>query len=153
MAQTRHPQSITAALDATLNTMRAWLVPTVEGQCARPDAAKLRVLVDNLAQTRDIVAEAETGMPGDASLSGFFEAAAERYAVHGQGLTLDRAAIIELVAVFNEASAWAWAYELGLRLSGGLMTLDDFRVLRTARVLAGLSDNDGTRGRQRGGGA
>lgn len=135
MAQTTHPQSITAHLDLIINSANLWLVPTVEAECPRVDAAKLRTLMTNLTEIRARIAEAEQGVPADQSLSRFFEEAAERWAACTNGVTLSRAQVIEHVALFNEAAAWAWTHELAARLQGGQTLPADGPVLRLAKVL------------------
>lgn len=136
MAQTSKPASLTAHLDLILHTARSWLVPTIEGQCARPDAAKLRAMVANLEDLRTRLHDLENGAPEDHSLSASFEALAEDYAKHPHGMTLTRADVIRHVAMFNEAAAWAWCFEMAARVRGGATMPEDIKVLRLAKVLS-----------------
>lgn len=137
MAQTSKPASLTAHLDLILHTARSWLVPTIEGQCARPDAAKLRALVANLDELRARLHDLENGAPEDHSLSASFEALAESFAAFPQGMTLTRADVISHVAMFNEAAAWTWCHEMAARVRGGAALPEDIKVLRLAKILSG----------------
>ena len=137
MAQTSKPASLTAHLDLILHTARSWLVPTIEGQCARPDAAKLRAVVSNLEDLRARLLDLENGAPEDHSLSASFEALAGAFAKYPLGMTLTRDDVINYVAMFNEAAAYAWCFEMAARVRGGAALPEDIKVLRLAKVLAG----------------
>lgn len=137
MAQTTKPASLTAHMDLILNTARSWLVPTINEQCGRPDAAGLRALVANLDELRARLEEVETGAPDDHTVSDAFEALAEEFAAFRLGVTLHRGDIIRYVALFNEAASWAWCFEMSARLRGGQALPDDLKVLRLAKALSG----------------
>lgn len=133
-----HTTAITARLDQQLNVIRTWLAPAVEDQMARPDAAKLRVLVANLTEIRDAVAGIEEGIPAatEPALSETLEAMADLFAANPGGLAFPRTEIVHYVALLNAAAATAWAYELAARLRGGLALPEDLAVLRVAKALS-----------------
>jgi len=127
----------TMLLDELLATATTWLGPTIDAECRRQDAAKLRIFVSNLKDARDLVHLMEEGLVADPadSLAATMEGLAQSFANIPDGATLSRAARLTYVAVFNEAAARAWAWEVALRLHAGIIATTDIETLALARKL------------------
>ncbi|CUW41105.1 conserved protein of unknown function [Magnetospirillum sp. XM-1] len=127
----------TMLLDDLLATALTWLGPTIDAECRRQDAAKLRVFVGNLKDARDLVHLMEEGLVADPkdSLATTMEGLAESFAAIPDGATLSRESRQTFIAVFNEAAARAWAWEMALRLHAGIIATTDIETLALARKL------------------
>lgn len=127
----------TMLLDELLATATTWLRPTLDAECRRQDAAKLRVFAANLKDVRDLVHLMEEGLvanPAD-SLAATMEGLAASFAAIPDGATLSRASRLTFIAIFNEAASRAWAWEVALRLHADIIATTDIETLALARKL------------------
>ncbi|EME69747.1 hypothetical protein H261_11954 [Paramagnetospirillum caucaseum] len=127
----------TMLLDELLATAQTWLKPTIDAECRRQDAAKLRAFVTNLQDVRDLVHLMEEGLVADPadSLAATMEGLAQSFAAIPDGATLSRAARLTFIAIFNEAASRAWAWEVALRLHADIIATTDIETLALARKL------------------
>ncbi len=130
--------TLSKSLDTLASQVRVWLTPTVEADCPRAEAVKLRMFLRNLENAAAQARVQEEGLiDADHSLAATMEGLAESFAKWPDGVTLGRQAIQSFVGVFNEAAAHAWALEMALRLHAGAIAEAeiDIETLALARKL------------------
>jgi len=124
-----------ATLDGLVAQVTTWLTPTVDADCRRQDAAKLRIFLANLTDARDQARLQIEGLGTEPVLARSLEDLAESFAGFPDPAILSRATVANYVAALTELSAYAWAYEVAERIRGGSTTADDIETLALARKL------------------
>jgi len=130
--------TLSASLDLLVAQVTTWLTPTIDADCRRQDAAKLRVFLANLMAARDHARLIEEGLAdGGAPLSVSLEGLANAFAAMPDGTVIGRSSLNVFVATLTEAASSAWALELALRIRARAVIEDeiDIETLALARKL------------------
>ncbi len=86
-----------------IHVLDAWLKPTIDSQCPRQDAVKLRALRTNLVEIAGQIETMESVVPAP-SLADSLEAFAESVAAYPDGMVLERQAVTLLLIALSSGA-------------------------------------------------